>query len=84
MARGEAPREAPVPVPGESVCDSSRVPPDTVEFEIVCAAFDSKKRVTMKHITDNDKILEPRHEKTCFCHMRTAKAQISLRVRACI
>ena len=26
MARGEAPREAPMPVPGESVCDSSRVP----------------------------------------------------------
>ena len=26
VARGEAPREAPVPVPGESVCDSSRVP----------------------------------------------------------
>ena len=21
---------------------------------------------------------EPRHEKTCFCHMRTTKAQISL------
>ena len=26
MARGEAPREALVPVPGGSVCDSSRVP----------------------------------------------------------
>ena len=26
MAREEAPREAPVPVPGESVCDGSRVP----------------------------------------------------------
>ena len=25
-ARGDAPREAPVPVPGESVCDGSRVP----------------------------------------------------------
>ena len=25
---------------------------------------------------------EPRHEKTCFCHMRTTKAQISLRIRA--
>ena len=24
-------------------------------------------------------ILEPRHEKTCLCHMRTTKAQISLR-----
>ena len=27
-------------------------------------------------------IIEPRHEKTCFCHMRTTKAQISLRIRA--
>ena len=26
MARGEAQREAPVPVPGESVCDGSRIP----------------------------------------------------------
>ena len=25
---------------------------------------------------------EPRHEKTCLCHMRTTKAQISLRNRA--
>ena len=25
---------------------------------------------------------EPRHEKTCLCHKRTAKAQISLRIRA--
>ena len=25
---------------------------------------------------------EPRHEKTCLCHMRTTKAQISLRIRA--
>ena len=27
-------------------------------------------------------LIEPRHEKTCFCHMRTTKAQISLRIRA--
>ena len=26
--------------------------------------------------------IEPRHEKTCFCPMRTTKAQISLRIRA--
>ena len=25
---------------------------------------------------------EPRHEKTCFCHMWTTKAQISLHIRA--
>ena len=25
---------------------------------------------------------EPRHEKTCFCHMQTTKTQISLRLRA--
>ena len=27
-------------------------------------------------------IIEPRHEKTCLCYMRTTKAQISLRIRA--
>ena len=27
-------------------------------------------------------INEPRHEKTCYCHMRTTKAQISLHIRA--
>ena len=27
-------------------------------------------------------IIEPRHEKTCLCHMRTTKVQISLRIRA--
>ena len=27
-------------------------------------------------------INEPRHEKTCFSHMRTTKVQISLRIRA--
>ena len=27
-------------------------------------------------------IIEPRHEKTCFSHMRITKAQISLRIRA--
>ena len=26
--------------------------------------------------------IEPHHEKTCLCHMRTTKAQISLRIRA--
>ena len=28
------------------------------------------------------RLLEPCQEKTCFCHMRTTKAQISLRIRA--
>ena len=28
-------------------------------------------------------IIEPRHKKTCLCHMRTTKAQISLRIRLC-
>ena len=27
-------------------------------------------------------IMEPRHEKTCLCHMRITKAQISLRIGA--
>ena len=26
--------------------------------------------------------IEPRHEKTCSCHMLTTKAQISLRIRS--
>ena len=29
-------------------------------------------------------ITEPHHEKTCLCHMRTTKAQISLCIRASI
>ena len=29
-----------------------------------------------------DEPYESRHEKTCLCHMRTTKAQISLRIRA--
>ena len=29
-------------------------------------------------------VYEPRHEKTCLCHMRTTKAQISLRIRSLI
>ena len=29
-----------------------------------------------------DCITDLRHEKTCFCHVRTTKAQISLRIRA--
>ena len=31
-----------------------------------------------RHVCPN----ESRHEKTCLCHMRTTKAQISLRIRA--
>ena len=27
-------------------------------------------------------LYEPLHEKTCLCHMRTTKAQISLRIHA--
>ena len=30
------------------------------------------------------KLYEPRHEKTCLFHMRTTKAQISLRIRSLI
>ena len=30
----------------------------------------------------NQLLLEPHHEKTCLCHMRTTKAQISLRIQA--
>ena len=31
---------------------------------------------------ENNLLNEPRHEKTCLCHMRTTKAQISLRICA--
>ena len=29
-------------------------------------------------------VTEPRHEKTCLCHMRITKVQISLRIRSLI
>ena len=32
--------------------------------------------------SDGVRIDEPHHEKTCFCPMRTTKAQISLRIHA--
>ena len=28
------------------------------------------------------RLFEPRHEKSCLCHVRTTKVQISLRIRA--
>ena len=43
VARGEAPRETPVPVPGESVCDSSWVPsrgPLVCRVEAISFLFD--------------------------------------------
>ena len=42
-ACGESPREAPVPVPGQSVCDSSRVPsrgPLACRVEAISFLFD--------------------------------------------
>ena len=41
--------------------------------------------VKPKQITtslDASNAVEPRHEKTCLCYMRTTKAQISLHIRA--
>ena len=38
--------------------------------------FFSPLKQARKHI-----LHEPRHDKTCFCYMRTTKAQISLRIR---
>ena len=35
-----------------------------------------------KHLLTNSLSYEPRHEKTCLYHMRTTKAQISLRIYA--
>ena len=34
------------------------------------------------HVSNMARLIGPRHEKTCLCHMRTTKAQISLRIRA--
>ena len=41
----------------------------------------SQIKVTVSE-KESFRITEPRHEKTCLCHMRTTKAQISLRIRA--
>ena len=30
-----------------------------------------------EHLNSNGITIEPRHEKTCLCHMRTTKTQIS-------
>ena len=42
------------------------------------------RRLTLLHVANviYTDVHELRHEKTCLCHMRTTKAQISLRVRA--
>ena len=39
------------------------------------------KQIPHLPTTPNSKITEPRHEKTCLCHMQTTKAQMSLRIR---
>ena len=41
----------------------------------------SYKESTLR-FTGTTLVYEPRHEKTCLSHMRTIKAQISLRIRA--
>ena len=62
------------------------------------STFQTKGCSSYLHISSNCKVLlsfktmdpfstsnlsnEPRHEKICLCHMRTTKAQISLRIRA--
>ena len=40
------------------------------------------KEILSSKITMLRQFNETRHEKTCFCHMRTTKVQISLRIRA--
>ena len=44
-------------------------------FEFCC------KGPVLKGIKEGQLNFEPRRQKTCFCHMRTTKAQISLRIR---
>ena len=40
--------------------------------------YDSNHYVNLKWLL----LIEPRHEKTCLCHIRTTKAHINLRIRA--
>ena len=40
------------------------------------------RKTSWHHTWELSYMYEPHHEKTCFCHMRTTKAQISLRIRA--
>ena len=35
-----------------------------------------------RHLDEQGLMYEPRHEKTCFCHMQTTKVKISLRIHA--
>ena len=67
-------------------------------YNFICGSFDgwntviwdltNSKNLMVSGIRDSgcqltcQIIYEPRREKTCFCHMRTTKAQISLRIRA--
>ena len=50
-------------------------------IRIFFALYALPKQV-LENLHKEVKINEPCHEKTCFCHMRTTKAQISLRIRA--
>ena len=42
----------------------------------------SLEKFACKQIVTTVNPFEPSHEKTCLCHMRTTKTQISLRIRA--
>ena len=69
----------------------------SVSFVRMDSAKNLKMRITNKNyrlqnifeygillgkIANKNIYFEPRHEKTCLCHMRTTKAQISLRICA--
>ena len=52
------------------------------EFDALYNAMEHLKRPDEDEKSFEEKLAvsyEPRHEKTCFCHMRTTKMQISLR-----
>ena len=64
-----------------------RIVPNFLKLSFIIFAFDDIEDFMiccpLAVKTDTIRTLnEPRHENTCFCHMRTTKAQISLRIRA--
>ena len=51
-------------------------------FSSVLKHFKEIEKYSFSKILHSGTRFEPRHEKTCFCHMRTTKAQISMHIRA--
>ena len=57
-----------------------------IESDLIISGFRAwnsiiRKIYALVFISFTIVIIEPRHKKTCLCHKRTTKAQISLRIR---